>query len=291
MSLHEDIVVEMHRLVDQADADKRVRGNVLERFRVDHRDKPVKVLQARHIDRWMTDKAEAPLAANDLRKMLNQLMTHAILLGLRETNPVDATEAIRTDSEGYHCWTEEEFAAFDDRWALGTRERLAKELLLYTALRRSDIVRVGGQNRDGDSLVLRHTKNRSETVIPILAPLARALDAIDVQHLTYLVTAFGKPFTAAGFGNWFGERCTMAGIPHCSAHGLRKAMARRLADAGVTTLDGRAVMGHKSNAMFAHYAAKASGKVQVQRALKIVSDALGLENPVGKQINGGNENG
>ncbi|RXR27716.1 hypothetical protein EQG66_11550 [Sphingobium fluviale] len=264
------------------DAYQKVRGNALERFRAKHGDKPVSALQARHIDKWMMEISDTPHAANDLRKMLNQLMKHAILLGLRETNPVNATEAIRVDSEGYHCWSEDEIARFDTRWALGTRERLAKELLLYTALRRSDIVRIGRQNRQDNLLILRHSKNKSDTVIPILPPLARALDAIEVQHLTYLVTAFGKPFTAAGFGNWFGERCEMAGLPHCTAHGLRKAMARRLAEAGVSTLEGRAVTGHKSDAMFAHYAKKANDKIMAHRALTIVSDALGLANENGK---------
>lgn len=117
------------------------------------------------------------------------------------------------------------------------------------------MVIVGRQNRskDGAKLVLRHTKNKSETTIRILPPFAVALDGVDHHHhLTYLVTEFGKPFTAAGFGNRFRERCNLAGLPHCSAHGLRKVMARRLAEAGATTLEGRAVTGHKSDAMFAH---------------------------------------
>ena len=39
---------------------------------------------------------------------------------------------------------------------------------------------------------------------------------------TFLVTEYGKPFTPAGFGNWFRQRCDEAGLPQCSAHGLRK---------------------------------------------------------------------
>jgi hypothetical protein len=30
------------------------------------------------------------------------------------------------------------------------------------------------------------------------------------EHLTLLVTEFGKPFTAAGSGNWFREQCDEA---------------------------------------------------------------------------------
>ena len=255
-----------------------MRRNALERFRTKHGDKPVDRLEARHIARWMAEMAETPHAANDLRKMLNQLMKHAILLGLRRDNPVDATEAIRVDGDGYHCWTEAEIKQYEARWPLGTRERLAIALLLYTGLRRSDMVNVGRQHRQGDKLVLRHAKNRSSTTIKILAPLAAAIDAMPDEHLTYLVTQTGKSFTAAGFGNWFREKCNLAGLPHCSAHGLRKAMARRLAESGATHLQGRAVTGHKSDAMFAHYAAAANRESLADEALDRMSERMGLEN-------------
>jgi hypothetical protein len=48
------------------------------------------------------------------------------------------------------------------------------------------------------------------------------------------MTGHGKPFTAAGFGNWFREQCDAAGLPQCSAHGLRKAAAVRHAINGAT---------------------------------------------------------
>jgi integrase len=64
--------------------------------------------------------------------------------------------------------------------------------------------------------------------------------------MTFLTTAFGKPFTAAGFGNWFRDQCNAAGLRHCSAHGLRKAAARRLAEAGCTEHEIAAITGHAS---------------------------------------------
>ncbi len=63
---------------------------------------------------------------------------------------------------------------------------------------------------------------------------------------TFLLTDYGKPFTAAGFGNWFRVRCNEAGLPHCSSHGLRKAAARRLAEAGNSINHIAAVTGHLS---------------------------------------------
>lgn len=260
-----------------------MRGNALDRFQAKHGDKPVFALEARHIDKWMREIAHTPHAANDLRKMLNQLMKHAILLGLRRDNPVAATEAIRTDSDGYHCWTEAEIAQYEAKWEVGTRERLAMALLLYTGLRRSDMVLIGRQHRQGNKLVLRHAKNKSDTVIKILPPLAAALDAMtDEKHLTYLVTRTGKGFSAAGFGNWFRERCNDAGLPHCSAHGLRKAMARRLAESGATVMQGRAVTGHRSDAMFMHYAAAANREAMADTALDQMAEGLGISNDDGK---------
>lgn len=271
------------RFTRMKQSSQRMRQNALERFRAQHGSKPVAALEARHIDRWMAELAETPHAANDLRKMLRQLMKHAILLGLRRDNPVDAVEPLRVDSDGYHCWTEAEIARFDERWPLGTRERLAKELLLYTALRRGDMVKIGRQHRHGEKLVLRHHKNKSDTIIRILPPLAAALDAMGGEQMTYLVTAKGKPFEPASFGNWFRKACNAAGLPHCTAHGLRKAMSRRLAESGATSLQGRAVTGHKTDAMFAHYAAAASRESMANEALDRVEKVIALANENGKR--------
>jgi integrase len=65
-------------------------------------------------------------------------------------------------------------------------------------------------------------------------------------NLTFLVTDQGKPYTAAGFGNWFRDQCRAAGLHGCSAHGLRKAAARRLAEAGCTPHEIAAITGHAS---------------------------------------------
>jgi integrase len=88
-------------------------------------------------------------------------------------------------------------------------------------------------------------KTGAALAIPVHPALAAILDATPVD-LTFLVTAFGKPFTAAGFGNWFRDQCDTAGLPHCSAHGLRKAAARRLAEAGATEHMIGAITGHTS---------------------------------------------
>jgi integrase len=47
--------------------------------------------------------------------------------------------------------------------------------------------------------------------------------------------------------------CAEAGLPECSAHGLRKACARRLAEAGATAHEIMAVTGHKTLAEVQRY--------------------------------------
>jgi integrase len=83
-----------------------------------------------------------------------------------------------------------------------------------------------------------------ELIIPVHADLQAIISA--TAGMTFLVTEFGKPFTAAGFDNWFREQCNMANLRHCSAHGLHKAAARRLAEAGCTEHEIAAITAHAS---------------------------------------------
>lgn len=256
---------------------QRTYRGIIERFRASNGTKDVRGVAAATIDAKLGKMAATPAAANNLRKALSRLHRHAIKLGWRTDNPVAATDPYPA-GKGWHCWTEAEITQFETRWPLGTRERLAFALLLYTALRKADMVTIGRQHRRGDDLHLRHTKNDSETIVPIDPRLSEALDAVKGDHLTYLVTEFGKPFSPAGFGNWFRDRCDKAGLPHCAAHGLRKAMSRRLAEAGATTMEGRAITGHKTDREFARYAESASKQALGRVAMGKVVAARGVEN-------------
>ena len=93
--------------------------------------------------------------------------------------------------------------------------------------------------------------------MPITDALQAAIDACPSNHLTLLVTNQGQPFTDAGFTNWFRDRCNEAGLPNgLSAHGLRKARARLIADKGVSAHGIGAVTGHKTLGETQRYAAR-----------------------------------
>ena len=76
-------------------------------------------------------------------------------------------------------------------------------------------------------------KNGEVVEIPILPQLQAEIDRAP-KGMTFIVTAYGRPFTPDGFGMRFGKWCQQAGLKGCSAHGLRKARATKLAEAGAS---------------------------------------------------------
>jgi integrase len=107
--------------------------------------------------------------------------------------------------------------------------------------------------------------------IPVHAVLAQVIAETSTGNLTFLTTQFGKPFTAPGFGNWFREQCNDAGLPHCSAHGLRKATARRLAEAGCTEHEIASITGHASLREIVRYTKAADQRRLARSAIDTVS--------------------
>jgi len=100
--------------------------------------------------------------------------------------------------------------------------------------------------RDG-AMSVRQQKTGRSLEIPVHPALQAILEATPSNHLTFLTTQAGKPFSPAGFTNWFRDMCNEAGLPRgTSAHGLRKAACRRLAEAGCSANLIAAVSGHRS---------------------------------------------
>jgi integrase len=220
--------------------------NIIERLCKDHGDKRAALIQREHIIKLMADIGDRPEAANRLRKVLRSMMTHAVEAGLRKDDPTRDVRALKIKSDGYHSWTDDEIAQFEAKHAIGTRARLAMALLLYTGQRRSDVVSMGCQHIQDGKISVRQHKTGAKLKIPLHRNLAAILDVTPSGHLAFLTTQFGKPFTAAGFGNWFRHQCNEARLPHVSAHGLRKAASRRLAEAGCTAHEIAAITGHAS---------------------------------------------
>lgn len=249
--------------------------NIIEKFRAAHGEKRVQKLRTEDIRRMLDARAGTPAAANNLLDMLRLLMRFAVKNGWRADDPTAGVDRLRQSSTGFHSWTEAEIAAYEAKHAIGTKARLAFDLLLYTAQRRADVVRLGRQHVAGDVIRLRQQKTGTELEIPVLPALAASISAAAAKdHLTYLVTDYGKSFTAAGFGNKFRGWCDQADLPkECAAHGLRKAAARRLAEAGCTAHEIMAITGHKTLAEAERYTREADRRRGAREAFRKLSEA------------------
>ena len=184
-------------------------------------------------------------------KALRQVFKWAVEADHLDSNPAKEVPYIQTGSLGFHSWTIEEVQQYEAHHLIGTRARLALALLLYTTQRRSDVVRLGHKMANNGWLKFTQTKNARRRPIsleiPILPELQRIINATTpLGKDTYLVTAFGKPFSVAGIGNRFRKWCDEAGLPHCSAHGLRKAGSARLAELGASDREIMAITGHQT---------------------------------------------
>lgn len=230
-------------------------------------DCPVASVSVAWLDAILGQMSATPAAANDLRKVLTGLMDHACRLGWRTDNPVKLTHRYR-DGAGIHDWTNAEIEQYRAHHALGTMARLTMELALNTAARRCNVNKIERDHIKGGYITVAHVKDNNVATVPMLATTRAALDALPAAPIRYLVTtAFGKPFTDAGLGNRMRKWCNEAGLPNCSIHGLRKAISRKLAEAGATDAQGQAVTGHKKDSTFAYYRAGANRKALATEAM------------------------
>jgi integrase len=217
---------------------------------------PVKQITKADLQRGVDQRAGKPEAANAFIKTVRAVLNHAVKMEIIETNPAAALDLLRSKAEGFHTWTMEEIEAYERRHPIGTKARLAMDLMLYTGLRKSDAVQVGHQHiRDGVLTIRPEKTKRTSNVtvtIRILPPLAESIAATKTGDLHLIVTEYGRPFTANGFGNWFRARCDEAGVSG-SAHGLRKAGATKAAENGATTHELMAMFGWTTTAEAERY--------------------------------------
>lgn len=220
-----------------------------------------------------------PIAAANLHKQLKRLFRYAVKLGLIASNP--ATEAdgiVAPKTGGRHPWSEDQIVAYRKRHALGTKARLALEIFLWTGLRLADGARFGRAHLKEGLVRYVQAKTGKELVLPAAPQMLAAIEAMPMTGIeTFLVTDYGKPFTANGLGNKMREWCDQAGLPDCTAHGLRKALARRTADLGATQQQLKAVGTWSNDAEVATYVAGADQAKLAEIALAKVIEWEGNE--------------
>jgi integrase len=209
------------------------------------------------IDKASLVRARDCRTASQGRKFLDAMrgvFRWAVIAELAKLDPtvgVDNPPSPKTD--GFIVWSEEDVAAYEKRWPIGTRQRVWLDVLIYTGLRRGDAVRLGRQHFRNGVGTIKTEKTGTEVTLTILPVLARTLEAGPCGDLTFIAGEHGRPLVKKAFGNAFRKACREAGLLRRSAHGLRKIAATRDANEGATVAQLEAIFGWSGGAMASRY--------------------------------------
>lgn len=197
-----------------------------------------------------------PGLANITRAVLRLLMQFAVEAELRPDNPAAGLKSYRGGSR--HAWTDQELQSFERRWLLGTRERLAFALLLYTGQRAGDIVRMRRSDISDGMIKVIQGKTGAELSIPMHPALLAAIKAMPAKGMTLIGDASGRPIQRATLTRLMKKAAELAGLPpRCVPHGLRKAIMRRLAERGSSAKEIASISGHRTLKEIERYTAAA----------------------------------
>ena len=104
---------------------KRVRRNILDNLCRENGDKPVRLMEPRHVRSIRDERAERPEAANATLKALRQIFVYGVATELVDRNPAKDVPYLKSSSQGFHSWTDDEVRKFEATHPVGSKARLA----------------------------------------------------------------------------------------------------------------------------------------------------------------------
>ena len=266
-------------------ATRRQRENIFKHVLESAGDKPFARISADIIIAGRERRAQTPHQARHFLDAMRGLFRWALKAQHVKRDPTAGVEnPPQQKGDGFIPWTEEHVAAYERRWPIGTRERVWLDVLLYTGLRRGDVVHFGRQHiRDGIGTI-RTERTGVEVALPILPVLAATLAAGPCSDLTFIAGDRGRPLTKESFGNLFQKACRAAGVPG-SAHGVRKIAATRAANSGATVAQLEAIFGWSGGGMASLYTRNADRRRLARQAMHLLDanvEATSIPAPKGK---------
>ena len=215
--------------------------------------------------------AKRPAMANLTRAVLRRMFSFAVTIGQRRDNPFNAVPKYRIGT--HHTWTDEQLGAYEKRWPLGTRQRLVFDVLLYSAQRVGDVVRMQRSDIRNGVITVVQQKTDAEVFVPLHPALARSIKAGPSKGVYLIGDKNGRPITRRTLSVLISVAAKAAGLPaECVAHGLRKAALRRLAEHGATSKEMQAISGHKTLAEIERYTQRADQRRLAQAAIGALPD-------------------
>lgn len=247
-----------------------------------HRD--CRTLTKEAVQAGRDKRSATPGAANNMLKAMKAMYNWAMDAGHVTHNPVEGVKRLKMGESSWKPWTLEQREQFKLAHPYGTTARTAYHLAFDGGLRRSDVVRIGRQNRDATHLRIEQQKTGKTVALMVTPDLAEALDTAPGDGLLYIQTAFGKPFSVKGFGAAVRRWVKAAGLPpELTLHGLRKADGVRMAEAGATENEIAAKLGHSDTRSASIYTKGANQQRLADAAIRRYIEQSAPQNTVAGQ--------
>lgn len=240
-----------------------------------HGHRSVRSMTAENAEKIINDiGAKRPGMANLTRAVLRRVFKLAVKLKRRRDNPMLEIEAFEVGE--HHTWTDAELKQYETKWRLGTRQRLAYALLLYTGQRVGDVADMTRADVSDGAIHVVQEKTGAKVWVPIHPELTKAMKACPTKGLSLIGDPNGRPLKRPALSRLIRQARKAAELPsRCVAHGLRKAAMRRLAEAGATAHQIAAVSGHKTLKEIERYTKAADQKKLARAAMGKVPNRNG----------------
>ena len=249
---------------------QRTYKSVLGHLQLNYGSLPAKKMNKAFVKRKMENMT--PGAANKFLRMIRQLYNWGMSEGHVDSNPAHGIKKRKVKDGGFIEWTEDDIQQFCDYWPEGSKARLVMMLTLYLGQRRQSIPILQWNHQKGKKIRVWQNKSKKTIWIKVHPDLQAELNRHEKRGLFIVLTEYNLPFTVAGIGNWFGDRCREAGLPlGYNFHGLRKAQGRRLADGGATAHQIMSVLGHTTLKEAERYTRGADQKRLAAEGIDLIS--------------------
>lgn len=221
------------------------------------------------VKRILARFAERPHAGGSVLRLLRKLCLVAIDNEWIEADPTYRIK-FRPKLIGHRAWTDAEIETFKTRWPIGTRQRLGFALALYTGQRRGDVALMQWSAYDGAGIAVMQEKTDAPLWVPAHPELKAVLDAFNKRGAAIVpLEKEDRGYVKEAFGSFMKDAMREAGLPEdCRLHGLRKSAGRCLAEAGATTRQIMAVLGHKTLAEAERYTREVEQKTMAQQGME-----------------------
>jgi len=232
-----------------------------------HGHRSASTMTAEHAEKIINQiGAQRPGMGNLTRAVMRRVMQFAVKTKLRRDNPMIGIDPFKVGE--HHTWTDTELKQFEDKWRLGTRQRLAYALLLYTGQRVGDVAKMGRADVADGLIHVVQQKTGADLWVPIHPELQRAMKAYPANGLVLIGDAHGRPIKRPALSALMRAAIKQAGLPkRCVSHGLRKAAMRRLAEADSTANQIASISGHKTLKEVERYTKAADQKKMARQAM------------------------